>query len=266
MNILPNNKLLWGSYYMADEKGSIKVISNPSGAKIQLGYNNKTEEIVPATPYTIADRDPGTYTVYVTIDDVSNSKEVKVESGSETTVEITIFTKEIKKEIHHICVYTIIFSFILAAIAVLTELVVLRTFSTIPSLDPLFKELIFIGCAGGLGGLAYNMYVYTDHIGREEDFRVEFASSYYLRPFIGILYGVFVFFLVAGGLMTLSSGGSATTNGLYTQQSVMFYVALSFLAGYGEEPVSINLKALAEAMFKEPPADDKSTTTITPNK
>jgi len=244
------------------QTGSIRVISNPSGAKILLGYDNSTDEIIPTTPFTIADKKPGTYTVTVTKGEISNSKEVKVEAGSTTTVNITIFTPAIMDKIRCICCYTVFFSIVLAAVAVITQIIYLMHPYNIPSPDNLFKELIFVACAGGLGGLAFNMYVYVVHIGQEEDFRVEYEHSYYLRPFVGILYGTFVFFLFAGGLMTLSGTSQPVADGLFTTKSVMFYVALSFLAGYGEEPVSIQLKALAEAIFKEPPKNDKTATPV----
>jgi hypothetical protein len=244
----------------AGQTGSIRVITNPGGARILLAYDNTTEEIVPATPFTIAGKEPGTYTVTVTKGDVSNSKEVKVEAGSTTTAYITILTKENVKKIRFISIYTVICIAILTGIAIFTQINYLSHLGTVNPLDNLIKELIFVACAGGLGGLAFNIYVYVDHIGRVEDFRLEYAYSYYLRPFLGTLYGVFVFFLFAGGLMTLSGTSAPVADGLFTTKSVMFYIALSFLAGYGEEPVSIQLKALAEGIFKEPPKENKTTT------
>jgi hypothetical protein len=53
----------------------------------------------------------------------------------------------------------------------------------------------------------------------------------------------------AGGLMTLS--GVTVDANLFTTKTVMFYCALSFLAGYAEHAFSLQLKELAEAIFKK---------------
>lgn len=239
---------------VTSQKGSINVISTPGGAKIQLSHNNSTEQITPETPYTIGDKEPGTYTVTVTKGGDSNSKQVKVEADKTVTVYLTIFNAEVNAVISRIGYYTVAFIMLLAAIAVATY------FNFLIPHSNLFRELIFVACAGGLGGLAFNMYVYVYHIGREEDFRVDYKYSYYFRPFLGILYGTFVFFLVAGGLMMLSGTTAPTIENMYVLKSVMFYIALAFLAGYAEEPFSLQLKTLAEALFKEPPDTDTATT------
>lgn len=225
-------------------KGAIKIISTPSGGKIQLSNSNSTFDITPPTPHTIENLDPGLYTVTVSKGDDSKSEEVNVEAEKTTPVNITILTPEVKETIRNIGYYTVGFIIILAAVAMATY------FNFFIPPDNLFKELIFVACSGGLGALAFNMYVYVHHIGREDDFKLEYKYSYYLRPLLGILYGTFVFFFVAGGLMVIS--GTTTPTGLYDVKSVMFYIALSFIAGYAEEPFSLQLKLLAEALFKEP--------------
>lgn len=239
-----------------DQTGSINVKSKPSEAKIHLSYEDgNDEDIKEITPHTFKGKKPGMYRVTVSLAEdsieYSNSKEVNVEAGSTAIVNSTIFTPEIKKKIRRIGYYTIFFIIILTIIAIATRLNII-----IPP-DDLTKSIIFVACSGGLGGLAFNMYVYVYHIGRKEDFNPEYEYSYYLRPFLGILYGTFVFFLVAGGLMALSGTSAPVSENLFTTKSVMFYIALSFVAGYAEEPFSIQLKALAEALFKEPSDDDK---------
>jgi hypothetical protein len=59
--------------------------------------------------------------------------------------------------------------------------------------------------------------------------------------------------------MMLSGTTAPTIENMYVLKSVMFYIALAFLAGYAEEPFSLQLKTLAEALFKEPP-DSTATT------
>jgi hypothetical protein len=236
-------------------KGGIKINSTPDGAAIRLAHKNSFIPVTPATPYTVENLEPGLYTVTVSIENDSSSNEVTVEADKTAAVQLTIDTPLVQNKKDWIARYTIAFIVVLAGIAILTH------FNYIIPSDTLFRQLTFVACAGGLGGLAFNMYVYVHHIARENDFRLEYEQSYYLRPFIGILYGVFIFFLVAGGLMVLSGGITAPSSiGTGDIKSIMFFIALSFIAGYAEEPFSIQLKALAEALFKDPPAEDKTTT------
>lgn len=242
---------------MGNDTGSIYVSSTPVGAKIELRSEDGTvEEISEPTPFTIKDKKPGKYTVTVTVtvatDKYSNSKEVKVEAGSKTIARITIFTPEVKRRIWQIGIYSILYILALVAIALLTRFNLI----IVPP-DDFTRLLINIACAGGLGGLAFNLYVLVNHIGREQDFRMEYSSSYILRPFLGVIYGTFVFFLVAGGLMALSGTSAPLGENLFKAKSMMFYIALAFLAGYAEEPFSLNLKELAEALFKKPADENK---------
>jgi hypothetical protein len=236
---------------MGNDTGSIYISSQPVGAKIELRSEDGTiEPVTETTPFTIKDKKPGKYTVTVIKDEYSASKEVKVDAGSVSTVKVTILTPEIKRRILSLGFYTSLYSLALIAIAI-----TMRVGIIVPP-DKFTLLLIYIACAGGLGGLAFNMYVLVNHVGREQDFRMEYTSSYILRPFIGILYGTFVFFFVAGGLMSLSNTSPPLQEGLFTAKAMMFYMALAFLAGFSEEPFSLKLKELAEAMFQKPPDEN----------
>lgn len=237
--------------------GKLKVISRPKGATIELIHEDGTKESpTEKTPFTVPNLKSGKWKVTVSVKEepdptvFHNWKEVEVKEGETAEVPITIFTPKIQASIDGIEWFSSGFTILLVFIAILTRL----NYIIIPP-DNLTRLIIYVACAGGLGGLAFSMYVLVYHVGRQEDYKPEYANSYYLRPFLGALYGIFVFFLIAGGLMALSGTSTPLSENLYSTKSFMFYIALAFLAGYAEEPFSIQLKDLAEALFKEPPAD-----------
>ena len=118
------------------------------------------------------------------------------------------------------------------------------------ALDDLTKLILYVACSGGLGSLAISIFGYMDHLGKD-DFDLNYFWWYILRPIIGIIYGTFAFLFVAGGLMALSGTSAPVSESLFTTKSVMFYCAFAFLAGYAEHSFSLQLKELAEAVFKK---------------
>ena len=116
--------------------------------------------------------------------------------------------------------------------------------------DNAFTQLtIYIACSGALGAIAFSIFGYIEHHGKK-DFDLSYLWWFIMRPYIGILYGTFAFLFVAGGLMTLS-GFNIDFNQLNSARTIMFYCALAFLAGYAEHSFSVQLKELAEAIFKK---------------
>ena len=220
-------------------KGSIKVNSKPRGAEIFL--DGKATGLV--TPANLEDVDEGSHTVSVTRDDVSSIlKTVTVTAGAATVLFLTTLTAEDKKKIRYIGYWTFSLLVILAAIAILTRL------NVIGWNDNLTRTVVYCACAGGVGGIAFSIYAYVDHLGKG-DFDTDFFQWFIWRPFTGIIYGTMVFFLLAGGLMTLS--GAPQDLETLTTKTVMFYLAVSFLAGYAEEAVSLQIKDIAQALFKK---------------
>ena len=235
---------------MAANLGNICVDSRPPGAEIQIDGTTQIGSTSIAnlrTPATMLDLNPGPHTVKVSLGtDPPVSKTVNVTAGSTATLTLTIMTPDNKTKTRSIAVYTFIFMIFLIGMAIATRF---KFYLVWP--DTLSQNIFYFACAGGIGSLAFNMYEYIYHLG-EGDFNVDFYLWYLFRPFIGIVYGTFIFFLVAGGLMTLSGTNAPSIDHLLDQKTVMFYIALSFLAGYAEEPVSLQLKAITEAIFKKP--------------
>ena len=222
------------------QTGSITVTSEPAGAAIQLDGKD-TGKVTPATFKNI---EKGCHKVTVTLPHhCMVSKKITVAAGSDACVDFKLFTLEERGRIRFIGYYTAVWIIGLIVFAVVT-----RRYQTM--LDNLTTVIIYVACSGGLGSLAFSIFGYTDHLGKD-DFDLNFSWWYFLRPMIGIIYGTFAFFFVAGGLMALSGTSAPVSESLFTTKSVMFYCALAVLAGYAERSFSLQLKELSEAVFKK---------------
>ncbi len=220
------------------DKGTIYVNSIPAGIAVQLDG----KDIGKITPFTLEDIAPGRHRIGINLPDhCSISKEVTVAAGSSVSVCLRKRSEEEITSIRRIGYYTVLCAVILIVFAVFNRLY-------LTTVDDLTRVLIYIGCSGGLGCLAFSMFGYIEHLSKD-DFDPNFTWWYVMRPFIGIIYGIFAFLFVAGGLMTLS--GVSTDANLFLTKTVMFYCALAFLAGYAEHSFSLQLKELAEALFKK---------------
>lgn len=224
--------------------GSIIVDSVPKGLSIRLDGETVSGKVTPAVLDEVS---PGKHIVEVDLPDECNfSKEITVKADSKVSVCLRHYTAEEQKVIWNIGVY------IIAAFILLVTIIVLNRLEWFTS-DDLNIILIYIACSGGFGALAYSLFGFVDHLCRKNDFDVRYKWWFIHRPFIGIIYGTFAFLFVAGGLMTLSGVDPGTAN-LYAAKTVMFYCAVAFLAGYAEHSFSVQLKELAEAIFKKNPS------------
>lgn len=226
--------------------GSIQVSSVPAGLAVQLDGKD-TGKITPVTLEGIA---PGRHYVSVILpDQCPISKAITVATGKSVTICLRKKSEEEITSIRRIGYYTVLCAVILIVFAVFNRLY-------LTTVDDLTQLLIYIGCSGGLGSLAYSMFGYIEHLSKD-DFDLNYTWWYVVRPFIGIIYGTFAFLFVAGGLMTLS--GVSTDANLFLTKTVMFYCALAFLAGYAEHQFSLQLKELAEAVFKKETTQQETT-------
>ena len=99
--------------------------------------------------------------------------------------------------------------------------------------------------AGALGGCLYNFRALTKHM-QNHDFYPRFELSYILRPFAGALCGLFVFALVYGGVLTLTLGQQSPH---IDSRSVILYVAISLLAGFGSHEFLRKVKDINRTIF-----------------
>ncbi|HNX16804.1 MAG TPA: PEGA domain-containing protein [Methanoregula sp.] len=220
------------------KSGTINITSSPAGAPVLLD-GTATGRVTPAALENIS---AGRHVIAITLPDCTIiSREVAVTADSTINVCLRKLTKEETDSIRIIGVYTI------GCVVLLVGLAIINRLYFYP-IDDLTQLMIYIACSGGLGSLAFSIFGYIDHLGKN-DFDLSFFGWYILRPLIGIIYGTFAFLFVAGGLMSLS--GIDPGASLYTTKTVMFYCALAFLAGYAEHAFSLQLKELAEALFKK---------------
>lgn len=218
--------------------GTIIVNSVPEGVPVKLDGTDTGK----VTPVTLEKVPAGCHVVMVTLpDDCRLTREVKVSPGTAVSVCLKRYTEEEERSIRKVGLYTAGFIIVLSTIAIINRLFLS------PLIDDLTQIMIYIACSGGFGALAYSLYGFIKHL-EKNNFSVNFARSYYYRPFLGIVFGSFAFLFVAGGLMTLSN--VQPDSNLFTTKNVMFYCALAFLAGFAEKAFSVQLKEISEAVFK----------------
>jgi len=138
-------------------------------------------------------------------------------------------------KINLIGIYLLSFLFVLIAITIIVY------FSRIESV--LIKSLIYIGSSGGIGGIIYCIRGFYQSVASKQ-FDFSWTWWYIFRPFISIVIGIFVYFFIVGGLLSL---GSITA--VDYSRSVMFYCAISFLAGFSFTQFADKLEELASTTF-----------------
>jgi hypothetical protein len=102
--------------------------------------------------------------------------------------------------------------------------------------------------AGVIGGCLYNFRGLSKH-SASGDYHANYDLSYFLRPVAGGISGVFVFFLLLGGAMTLNIGMREGNLAWASLLGRMPYIAFSLLAGYGSHEFMLKLKDLADSLF-----------------
>ena len=109
--------------------------------------------------------------------------------------------------------------------------------------DSLIRSLIYIGSAGGLGGTVYCIRGFYQNAGTGS-FSFNWVPWYIFRPFISIVTGIIIYFLLIGGLLTI--GSVSKTN---TSSSIMFYCSISYLAGFSFTQFYDKIDELTSTLF-----------------
>lgn len=110
-----------------------------------------------------------------------------------------------------------------------------------PSRTLTIQTIIYIACAGGIGG---TMSAMTALSGHQEDFKRHLTFWYIFRPIGGIIIGVFVYFLLLANLLVLN-----LPTGAVSTSSTLAYSALAFLAGFATKQVTLKLNELSDTLF-----------------
>lgn len=109
--------------------------------------------------------------------------------------------------------------------------------------DALTRSLVYIACAGGLGGTVYLIRSFYRKI-FEKSFRPDVFWWYLFRPFMGAIVGVVSYFLIVGGLLSIGSASSPDY-----AKSVMLYCGISFLAGFSFTQFADKIEEIAKTLF-----------------
>lgn len=126
--------------------------------------------------------------------------------------------------------------------------------------NDLVRTLFYVGASGGIGGTVYSIRGFYQNTGGET-FKPNWVWWYIFRPIISVVSGVFVYFLIVGGLMSISNNTDVTFS-----KGVMFYCAIAFLAGFSFTRFMGKVESISENVFSEsehvnPSAKDNKDTT-----
>jgi len=115
--------------------------------------------------------------------------------------------------------------------------------------DQIIKILIYVSCAGGLGGVVSNFLGFHHYI--DGDFDMNQRIWYYFRPLIAPILGIIAYFFIASGLMTLTGVNTPTSDFSKTISipTIMFYCALAFLVGLSTHDFIGKLNDISGTIF-----------------
>jgi hypothetical protein len=120
------------------------------------------------------------------------------------------------------------------------------------------KTFIFLVVSGGIGGTLYNIWHFTKHY-HDDDFDPGYRWSYYFRPIIAAVIGLFTFYLILTGALSFS--GIVTNTDINVNQQlknipsetniILIYCGFSFLTGYAANGFIRKMDAIAQILFGE---------------
>jgi hypothetical protein len=111
--------------------------------------------------------------------------------------------------------------------------------------EDIIRMVFFVGASGGIGGCLYSIRGFYQNIGGDT-FDSKWVWWYIFRPIISVVVGVFSYFLIVGGLMSISFSSEVTFS-----KGIMFYCAVAFLAGFSFTHFADNLKDLSATLFSQ---------------
>jgi hypothetical protein len=132
-------------------------------------------------------------------------------------------------------IYLLVFLLILCAIPVAVF------FSSIQ--NEIVRTLFYVGASGGIGGSLYSIRGFYQNLGGKT-FETNWIWWYIFRPVISIVVGVFAYFLIVGGLLSISNNADVTFT-----KGIMFYCAISFLAGFSFSRFADRLNNISDTVF-----------------
>lgn len=113
--------------------------------------------------------------------------------------------------------------------------------------DPLLEALVTFAVAGAMGACLANLAGLFRQSREPGSLPVRQEVFYYLRPLVGALTALVVFFVVAAGVIAFSAGEASASWGRVPSR--MTYVALSLLTGLGAYEILDRLQVVLRALF-----------------
>ena len=101
--------------------------------------------------------------------------------------------------------------------------------------------------AGMTGGCLSNIRRIIQHTA-PGPFDAVYCLSYYMRPLLGGISGIFVFFLLMGGMLTFNAGSTGSPEWMTLAGRTPF-IGFGLLAGYGSKEFTNKLTDLADSLF-----------------
>ncbi len=114
----------------------------------------------------------------------------------------------------------------------------------------LINILIYISCSGGIGGTIYCIRGFYKNLG-SDSFEAKWTWWYVFRPIISAIIGLFAYFMIVGGLMSISNSPDVNYS-----KSVMFYCAVSFLAGFSFTKFMEKIDLISGTLFSNNDKDE----------
>jgi len=131
--------------------------------------------------------------------------------------------------------------YLLFSIVILCLIPALAYYSQIKS--EIVRTLIYVGASGGIGGTIYSIRGFYKNLGGST-FDDKWNWWYIFRPIISTVIGVFAYFLIVGGLMSISDNADVNLT-----KGIMFYCGVSFLAGYSFTKFAEGLDSISDVLF-----------------
>ena len=123
-------------------------------------------------------------------------------------------------------------------------------------LGPVFQAIFLSGLAGLLGGAVEILWRLYYRVSIKQDFDPQYLMYYIVKPVLGFVLGLVMYFLVAVGTTVVSpSGGTTSLPAAGATTGFMLTMLLGFVAGYRQEAVFDMIYVLIK---KIAPEGDKS--------
>jgi hypothetical protein len=131
-------------------------------------------------------------------------------------------------------------------------------------LGAIFRAVWFSGLTGGVGGSVDILWVLYYRVSIKQDFDPQYLMYYLVKPFLGFVLGLVMYFLVAVGASITGAGAGTTATMPRVEASTGFALAvlLGFFAGYRQESVFDMIYALIKKI--SPAATGGGTKSVIP--